>query len=109
MCVIRRALSALLVSLPPRQCIQIPIERNAHAALGGVTYVKGELETSFKKYRRSLFIVKDLPAGHVLTDSDIQAVRPGDGLLPKYKPVLVGRSLRQDVTRGTPVSWDLLA
>lgn len=96
-------------SLEPEELAMLVTEtRNAHAAMGEVTYVKGELETSFKKYRRSLFVVKDLPRGHVLTDDDIQALRPGDGLLPKHKPALLGRRLGRDVARGTPTSWDML-
>lgn len=97
-------------SLEPDELAQLVAEtRNAHSALGCVTYVKSDLETSFKKYRRSLFIVKDLPAGHVLTGEDVVALRPGDGLPPKYKDIVVGRSLGSDVSRGTPVSWDILS
>ena len=97
-------------SLEPDELTQLVNEtRNAHLALGCVTYVKGELETSFKKYRRSLFIIRDLPAGHVLTCDDVAALRPGDGLAPKFMDVIIGRSLRASVKRGDPVSWDMLA
>ncbi len=96
-------------SLEPHELAQLVTEtRNAHMALGAITYVKGDLETSFKKYRRSLFIARDLPKGHVLTINDVAALRPGDGLAPKYKNVIVGQVLGTDIDRGTPVSWDIL-
>lgn len=97
-------------SLEPDELSQLVTEtRNAHLALGEVTYVKGDVETSFKKYRRSLFIVHDLPSGHTITKDDVAARRPGDGLAPKYKSVIIGRVLREDVTRGTPVTWEVFA
>jgi len=96
-------------SLEPDELAQLVDEtRHAHMALGSVTYVKGNLETSFKKYRRSLFIVRDLSAGHVLTSADVVALRPGDGLAPKFRSAVLGRVLRVDVSRGEPVSWDML-
>jgi len=94
-------------SLEPRELAQLVDDtRCVHLALGGITYLKGNVETSFKKFRRSLFVIKDLSKGHVLTDTDIAALRPGDGLAPKYKSVILGRTLGKDVSRGTPVSWD---
>jgi len=97
-------------SLEPHELKQLVDDtRNAHSALGCITYVKSDLETSFKKYRRSLFFIKDLPAGHVLGEDDIAALRPGDGLMPKYKNAVLGRSLGTAVTRGMPVSWETLA
>lgn len=97
-------------SLEPAELILLVEEtRKAHAALGKVTYVQGDLETSFKRYRRSLFFVRDLQPGVTISAEDIRALRPGDGLPPKFMSSVMGRSLKQAVTRGTPVSWDLLA
>lgn len=96
-------------SLEPMELSQLVEEtRKAHAALGRITYVQGELETSFKRYRRSLFFVRDLPAGAIICDADIQALRPGDGLPPKLRGTIIGRGLKEAVTRGTPVAWSLL-
>jgi N-acetylneuraminate synthase len=96
-------------SLEPDELTQLVNEtKNAHVALGHVTYQQGDQESSFKKYRRSLYFVNDLPIGTVITNKDIQALRPGDGLLPKYLSSLIGRTLKVEVTKGTPVAWDLL-
>lgn len=97
-------------SLEPRELAQLVSEtKNAHAALGKVSYVQGDLETSFKKYRRSLFFVRDVAVGQEVTPDDVQALRPGDGLMPKFKSHVIGRTLKVAVTKGTPVSWDVLA
>lgn len=82
--------------------------RIAHAALGKVSYDQSDLERVFKRYRRSLFFVRDLPAGARVADGDIQALRPGDGLAPKFRLDVIGRTVTQSVFRGTPVSWDVL-
>lgn len=97
-------------SLEPSELSQLVEEtRKAHAALGKIIYTQGDLESSFKRYRRSLFFVRDLSAGAIISADDIQALRPGDGLPPKFLPSVMGRSLKEPVTRGTPVAWDLLA
>ncbi|MBI3899061.1 MAG: pseudaminic acid synthase [Gammaproteobacteria bacterium] len=96
-------------SLEPAELAQLVTEtRMAHAALGEVTYVHGELESSYRRYRRSLFFIRDLAAGATVRENDVQALRPGDGLPPKFRAAVIGRTLKQAVTRGTPVSWDVL-
>jgi len=98
-----------IFSLEPRELAQlVQGTRNAKAAIGEVTYMKGNEETSFKRYRRSLFFVRDLKAGDVISDNDIAALRPGDGLMPKYFDIVIGHRVKQCVSMGTPVSWDLL-
>jgi sialic acid synthase SpsE len=59
-----------------------------------------------KVFRRSLYFVKDLPAGHRITPEDIRRIRPGMGLALKYFDQVVGSRLSQAVKRGTPVNWD---
>jgi pseudaminic acid synthase len=95
-------------SLEPAELTLLVNEtRKAHAALGKVSYVQGDVETSFKKYRRSLFFIKDLPKGSIVSDSDVKALRPGDGIAPKFEQQVIGHRLKGDVQKGTPVSWDI--
>ncbi len=97
-------------SLEPTELTQLVLEsKNAFSALGEITYVKGDIETSFRKYRRSLFISRDLEKGHTLTSKDIISVRPGDGLPPKFIDIILGRKLSESVQKGTPVSWDIIS
>ncbi len=57
-------------------------------------------------FRRSLYFVKDLPAGHIIGPDDIRRIRPGMGLAPKYFDQVVGQRLSQAVNRGMPVHRD---
>jgi len=97
-------------SLEPEELkLLVDESKRAHAALGQVSYTPGDVESSFKKYRRSLFIVRDLKAGDVIGKGDVKSLRPGDGLAPKYMEIIIGKKIFQDVKRGTPVTWELLA
>ena len=80
----------------------------AWQALGKVAYGSSGVEKPSLKYRRSLYIVEDMKAGDVFTSDNIKAIRPGFGLAPKYYDILLGKHCKCDISRGTPVNWDLL-
>lgn len=80
----------------------------AWQALGRVSYGPTEAEKTSLVFRRSLYFVKDLVAGEVLSTENVRAIRPGGGLAPKYLDAVLGMKVRQTVARGTPVCWDLL-
>lgn len=82
---------------------------NAWQALGKISYGPTENEKKSLIFRRSLYVVRDIEAGELLTRNNIRAIRPGYGLSPKYIDVLLGCSLRYDVKKGTPLTWKLLA
>jgi N-acetylneuraminate synthase len=97
-------------SLEPQEMSQLVVEtRRAWDALGHVSYGPTQGERKSMVFRRSLYVVKDLHAGQVVTESDLRAIRPGYGLAPKYMPMCIGRRVGRDVPKGTPLSWDLFA
>jgi sialic acid synthase len=61
-----------------------------------------------KKMGKKLVAARDLPAGHVLTEDDIAAKSPGDGLPPCELDRLVGRRLGYPVTEELALTFDLL-
>lgn len=81
----------------------------AWQALGTVSYGPTEKEKKSLVFRRSLYVVKDMKAGDLLTSENLRAIRPGYGLPPKYYDVVLGKTLRVAVKRGTPFSWDLVS
>lgn len=96
-------------SMEPAEMAQLVVEtERAWLALGQVSYGSTEAEKKSIQFRRSLYVVKDLKAGEVLTRENMRAIRPGMGLPPKYFNVLLGRRIGRDVTRGTPMTWDLI-
>ena len=80
--------------------------RLAHLAIGGDSIVRDPDELKSRQYRRSLFFVNDLKANDTISKNDIRRIRPGYGIEPKYYDQIVGKKVRHDVCRGTPVSWD---
>ena len=96
-------------SLEPAELRQLVVEtERAWQSLGMVSYGPTEKERKSLVFRRSLYVVKDLKAGDVFTAENVRAIRPGLGLAPKYLDVVLGKSAARPITRGTPVSWDML-
>lgn len=77
--------------------------RTAWSALGNVDYSRKTSELGNVKFRRSLYFVKDLKAGEIITADAIRSVRPGYGVAPKFFNDFVGRRLLVDVKCCTPV------
>ena len=80
----------------------------AWRALGRVEYARQASEAGNAVFRRSLYVAEDMAAGDVFTAENLRSIRPGHGLAPKHLDLLVGRRVRRAVSRGTPVTWDLL-
>ena len=80
--------------------------KTAWQALGRVDYGRKSSEQANVKFRRSLYFVKDLQLGHVLTPEDVRSVRPGYGLAPKHLDTVIGKTLTRAVHAATPVDWD---
>lgn len=82
--------------------------KTAWQALGSVNYGRKSSEQGNAQFRRSLYFVKDLKAGDVITEDAVRSVRPGFGVAPKYFNDLVGKYLKKDVLKNTKVSFDVL-
>lgn len=83
--------------------------RTVWQAMGQVDYGRKSSEIGNVKFRRSLYFVKDLKAGDVVTADAVRSVRPGYGIAPRYLDQIVGTTLRRDVAACTPVVMDDLA
>jgi pseudaminic acid synthase len=82
--------------------------RTAWQALGKIDYGRKSSEQGNVKFRRSLYFVKALKAGDLVTADAVRSTRPGYGLPPKFQDSVVGKRLRVDVDFATPVVWDVL-
>ena len=73
--------------------------------MGKITYggVKSEKET--KKYRRSLYIVKDMKKGDEFTKDNLKSIRPGNGIHTKYYWDILEKKCNQDIEFGTPMKY----
>jgi len=86
--------------------------RELELALGdGVKRVEANERETIVVQRRALRAVRDIPAGHALVKSDLEALRPcpAGALTPAEAELAVGRVLRTNLTRGEELRWANLA
>ena len=96
-------------SLEPAEFAQLRVEsERAWQSLGEVRFGTSAAEAASVQFRRSLYIVKPVRAGEVLTTDNVRAIRPGFGLAPKHLEQVLGCRLAVDAPIGTPLSWGLL-
>lgn len=96
-------------SMEPIEMAQLVVEiERAWQALGQVSYGPTETEKKSIQYRRSLYVVQDIKEGDALTRDNVRAIRPGLGLPTKYLEQILGRTVKQDVPRGTALAWKLI-
>lgn len=96
-------------SMEPAEMAQLVIEtKRAWQSIGRISYGPTDAEKKSLLFRRSLYVVKDLKAGDVLTSENVRCIRPGLGLPPKYLEVVLGKVIRQDVPRGTALTFGLM-
>ena len=94
-------------SIEPDELERLCIDtRDAWSAIGRAGYERQQAEKANRQFRRSVYFVKNLPAGAIVQASDIRRIRPGAGLDPKHFVELIGRTLKVPVAHGTPTSWE---
>ncbi|MFA7681997.1 MAG: pseudaminic acid synthase [Candidatus Peribacteraceae bacterium] len=76
--------------------------------MGTVQYGPSSSEKASAIFRRSLFVVEDIPKGGILTPQNIRSIRPGYGLPPKELDAVIGKKAKYAINRGTPLLWELL-
>jgi len=79
----------------------------AWSALGEIRYEATNNENR-NLSRRSLYIVKDMKKGEIISKKNVRSIRPGYGLPVKFFDDVLGMKVTKDVLRGTRLSFDLL-
>jgi pseudaminic acid synthase len=82
--------------------------KTAWSALGHVDYGPKSSEKGNIGFRRSLYFVKDMKVGDVITPDCVKSIRPGFGLHPRYYEQVLGKSVTLDIKKGMPVCFDLV-
>lgn len=82
--------------------------RNAKLISKGPDYSLSEKEKSSTVFRRSLFAVKDIEEGEVLTQENVRSIRPSYGIAPKYFNDIAGKKSPCKLHKGEPISKELL-
>ena len=81
--------------------------RNIEVALGDGIKKPNKSETEIMKAaRKSLIATKDIKLGEIIKESDITIKRPGTGILPKFKEIIIGMRLTNDIRQDEPFRWE---
>lgn len=96
-------------SLEPAEMKQLVSEcSRARQALGKINYGPTEREKSSLKFKRSIYVIKNVSAGEEISESNVRIIRPGFGLVPKYYEFILGKKFTKNVAQGTALRWDYL-
>lgn len=82
--------------------------KTAWRALGQVDYGRKSSEQGNARFRRSLYVTRDMKAGELFSADNVRSVRPGFGLPPKMLDQVMGRRASRDIAFGTALSQELL-
>jgi pseudaminic acid synthase len=96
-------------SIEPEELKNLVIEsERAFLAMGQVFYGVQEAEKKSLRFKRSLYVVKDVKAGDTFTADNLRVIRPGDGMQPKFYETILGKTASRDIQAGTPLTWEVL-
>lgn len=79
--------------------------RNAESALGAEN-VALDFDKQGRTFARSLFVVKAIKKGEILSNENIRAIRPNAGLPPKFLNEILGKKATHDLPFGKPLQWE---
>ena len=97
-------------SMEPDEMKLLVVEsERAFLALGHVQLDVQKVEENSRRFKRSVYVVKDMKAGEVFTKENIRVIRPGDGIAPKYFLGTLGKKAKSDLKRGTPLDQSHIA
>ena len=74
--------------------------RDAEKLLGKVDYSMTPKKKQSRQFARSLYVAKDIKKGEIFTEENIQSVRPGYGMHPKYLKDVLGTKSTKPYTFG---------
>jgi pseudaminic acid synthase len=106
--ILNRSLGGLDASFsmePDEFADMVQSARLAEKCLGTVDYQVNEAD---QRRKRSLFAVRDIPAGEVLSAQNLRSLRPCVGLEPKHYESVIGHKVNQTIRKGTPMRFEYL-
>jgi len=74
--------------------------REAEKAVGVVSYEPTEKQIKGRAFSRSLYVVKDIKKGEIITEENVRSIRPGFGLHPKHLDKILGQELKVNLKKG---------
>ena len=92
-------------SMEPSEFEMLVKEGNsAFQSLGNSEWSMQNVERESRRLRRSLYIVKNVVSGEIVSRENVKAIRPSGGCPPKIIENLLGKKFKSDFIAGTPMS-----
>lgn len=96
-------------SIEPFELRQLIVEsKRVWQSVGSISHGPTEAEMNSLIHRRSIYVTEDVMMGEVISKLNVRRIRPGLGLPPKQFDNVLGRRFAKNVSRGTPLAWDLI-
>ena len=86
----------------------IKVIRDTEKSLGKIDYTLSERTLKNRQFAKSLFVVEDVKEGDIITEENVKAIRPFNGILPIHLPEILGKKFIKSAERGTPFTFDLI-
>jgi len=80
----------------------------AWESVGNVSYETAEAEKDNIKFRRSLYVVRDVAEGELFTTENVRSIRPGYGISPKYIDTVIGKRASINLKKGTAMRTEFI-
>ena len=96
-------------SLDPNEMKLLVEECNrAWKSIGKIQIQVTKREAKNLKFRRSIYVVKDVKKGEFFNNSNIACIRPGYGLATINFEKILGKKAKKTIVRGEPLSWNVI-
>lgn len=82
--------------------------RIAEKSIGYVDYSLNPKKKKSREFSRSLYVVKDVKKGEIITSDNVRSIRPGFGLHPKHFVDVLGKEFNQDVNAGRSLKFNMI-
>lgn len=82
--------------------------REVEESLGNPEITVSQKMKDSRIFARSLFFVHSMQKGDIITEKHVKSIRPGHGLPPIHLKEVLGKSAKEEIEAGTPVSWELI-
>lgn len=81
---------------------------NSWQSIGKIKNDISRSEKIYRKYRRSIYSIKDIKKGERLSQKNIGIIRPGFGMEPKYFSQILIKKAKIFIKKGTPIKFGML-
>ena len=74
--------------------------KNSWESIGRDKLNLSNAEKIYKKYRRSIYVSKNIKKGEIFNKHNLKVIRPGLGLAPEYFEKILGKVSKKDLKKG---------